>query len=171
MIGRSPLAALRHRALPALLVVTALAGGGALSGCGGQAEEVRQAGAYADRVNRIQQTFEQDLQRLNKTVPLADKRADVDRAVRRLRDSIDGVERQLQGVKPPSVVADAHAALVEAFARWKAPLDEFRRSLRDREPRATLRAKTRFDTETATVEARVNDARRRINEGLRSLAD
>ncbi|WP_320671285.1 hypothetical protein [Patulibacter defluvii] len=168
MPGPAPLAAARRRGLPAALATIALA---ALTGCGGQAEQVREAGAYADRVNRIQQAFERDLERLNRTLPQADRRADVERAVTRLRDRIDGAERQLQAVRPPSVVADAHASLVQAFARWKAPLDEFRRALRDREPRATLRAKTRFDTETASVEGRVNDARRRINEGLRSLAD
>lgn len=150
----------------ALLVPAAL-----LAGCGGQAEEVRQAGAYADRVNQVQARFEQDLVRLKRTADQAEKRTDVERAVQRLSRRIAQVSRELEAIKPPEAVAKPHAELITAFQRWKAPLDAFRRALRDRDLQATFRAKTEFNTETATVEEQVNAARRHINDGLRSLSD
>ncbi|MGE4427307.1 MAG: hypothetical protein AB7G37_12715 [Solirubrobacteraceae bacterium] len=142
-----------------------------LAGCGGQAQEVRDGDRYADRVNRVQQRFERDLQAVRKTVAGAEDRSDVERVARRLSQRINAVEEQLGEIRPPAVVADAHHELVAAFARWRAPVDAFRRALRDRDVDATLQAKARFDNETAAVEERVNDARRKINDGLRKLAD
>ncbi|MCK9247663.1 MAG: hypothetical protein M0P31_01610 [Solirubrobacteraceae bacterium] len=157
----------RIASLCASLVATLLI----LTGCGGQAQEVRDGDRYADRVNRVQQRFERDLQAVRKSVAGAEDRADVQRVARRLSQRINAVEQQLGAIEPPEVVADAHRRLVDAFARWRAPVDAFRRALRDRDVDATLQAKATFDTETAAVEERVNDARSRINEGLRKLAD
>ena len=142
-----------------------------LAGCGGQAQEVRDAGAYAARVNAVQSRFERDLAALNRTVEAASEREDVTRAAVTLQRRIDGVEQELRGIRPPEAVATPHRELISAFERWQAPLRAFRRSLRDRDLQAALRAKVRFDTETQAVEERVNEARRRINDGLRSLAD
>ncbi|MGX6448970.1 hypothetical protein ACVU7I_13015 [Patulibacter sp. S7RM1-6] len=161
--------ALRTRALAtgAALALTAPA----LAGCGGQAQEVRDAGAYAERVNRVQARFETDLQALNAAADRAEDRRDVQRAVRRLSQRIDGVQAELRAVRPPAVAAQPHARLIAAFGRWKAPLEAFRRALRDRDSRATLRAKSDFSTATTTVEQQVNAAARQINDRLRSLAD
>jgi hypothetical protein len=158
--------ALRPRALLATLAVA-----GTLAGCGGQATEVREAGAYADRVNQVQTQFERDLTSLDRAADAAEDRRDVERAVQRLSDRIAGVQRELRAVRPPAAVAAAHARLIAAFGRWSAPLQAFRRALRDRDSAATLRAKTAFNTETATVEQEVNAAARAINDRLRSLAD
>lgn len=162
--------ALRLR-VPLLAVLALLVPAGALAGCGGQAEEVRQAGAYADRVNQVQSRFERDLLRLKRTADEAEKRPDVERAVERLGSRIAQVSQELKTIEPPAAVAKPHAELIAAFQRWKAPLDAFRRALRDRDLQATFRAKTEFNTETAVVEEQVNAARRRINDGLRSLSD
>jgi hypothetical protein len=158
--------ALRPRALLASVAVTL-----AVAGCGGQAVAVRDAGAYADRVNRVQTRFEQDLAGLDQAADAAQDRRDVQRAVQRLSERIDGVQRELRGIRPPASVAPAHARLIAAFGRWNAPLQAFRRALRDRDSSATLRAKSAFSTETATVEQEVNAAARAINDRLRSLAD
>lgn len=161
--------ALRTRALAAagaLALVPAT-----LAGCGGQAQEVRDAGAYAERVNRVQARFEQDLGTLNAAADRAEDRRDVQAAVRRLSERIDGVQGELRAIDPPPVAARPHAQLIAAFGRWKAPLEAFRRALRDRDSRATLRAKSDFSTETTAVEQQVNAAARQINDRLRSLAD
>jgi hypothetical protein len=144
---------------------------GTLAGCGGQAVEVRDAGAYADRVNRVQSQFERDLTGLDRAAVAAEDRRDVERAVARLSDRIAGVQDELRSISPPASVAAAHARLIAAFGRWNAPLQAFRRALRDRDTSATLRAKSAFSTETATVEGEVNAAARAINDRLRSLAD
>lgn len=143
----------------------------ALSGCGGQAEQVREAGRYAEQVNAIQANFERDLVELKKSTSQLDDRDDIDRAVRRLSRRISAVEDELRAVTPPDAIADAHAELVTAFNGWKAPLEAFRRALRDRDLAATQRAKTEFSTGTADVEARISKALDRINERLRSLSD
>jgi hypothetical protein len=165
VIGRVR-AASRPRALVAAALMAAT-----LAGCGGQAVEVREAGAYADRVNGVQTRFEADLTALNAAADAADDRADVRRAVQRLSDRIAGVQRELTLIRPPAPVADAHRSLIAAFGRWRAPLDAFRRALRERDPRATQRAKTAFSTETGAVEQQVNAAALRINAELRRLAD
>lgn len=143
----------------------------ALSGCGGQAEQVREAGRYAEQVNAVQATFEQDLVTLKQSTSQLDDRADIDRAVRRLAKRIAAVEDELRAIDPPPAIADAHRDLVIAFNGWKAPLEAFRRALRDRDLAATQRAKTAFSTGTAEVEERINAALRRINDQLRSLSD
>lgn len=161
---------LRLRAIVVMLLL-ALVPTAALSGCGGQAEQVREAGRYAEQVNAVQANFERDLVELKRSTSQLDDRADIDRAVRRLSRRISAVEDELRAITPPEAVADAHAELVTAFNGWKAPLEAFRRALRDRDLAATQRAKTEFSTGTAAVEARINAALNRINDQLRSLSD
>ncbi len=157
-----------RRSLVLLLAVLAAVGA---TGCGGQAEEVREANAYAERVNAIQAAFERDLATLNRTVSAARERQDVADAAARLQRRIDGVRKELEAVQAPAAVAGAHRSLIAAFQQWAVPLREFRRSLRRRDIQAALRAKVRFDSESGAVVERVNDARRRINEALRELSD
>lgn len=161
---------LRLRAI-VVAVLLALVPTVALSGCGGQAEQVREAGRYAEQVNAVQARFERDLVELKTSASQLEDRADIDRAVRRLSRRISAVEDELRAIKPPATVADAHQELVAAFNGWKAPLETFRRALRDRDLAATQRAKTEFSTGTAEVEARINAALNRINDQLRSLSD
>lgn len=162
--------ALRLRAIVVafLLVLVPTA---ALSGCGEQAEQVREAGRYAEQVNAVQESFSQDLVTLKQSTSQLDDRADIDRAVRRLSRRISTVEDELRAITPPAAIADAHHELVTAFNGWKAPLEAFRRALRDRDLAATQRAKTEFSTGTAEVEARIGAALDRINQQLRSLSD
>lgn len=164
---RGPLAPGR---LLALLAASATLGGG-LAGCGGQAQEVRDAGAYAIRVDRVQGGFEQDLEDVRRAAARADVRADVERAVARLSGRVDVVERDLVAIRPPRSIAAAHRALVVAYAGWKPPLAAFRRALRDRDPRAAVRARDAFETRTTEVDRRVDAAARRINTELRALSD
>lgn len=161
---------LRLRAIVVALLLV-LAPTVALSGCGGQAEQVREAGRYAEQVNAVQANFERDLRGLKESTSQLDDRADIDRAVRRLNRRISAVEDELRAITPPEAIADAHRELVTAFNGWKAPLEAFRRALRDRDLAATQRAKTEFSTGTAEVEDRINAALDRINERLRSLSD
>lgn len=165
-----PSGAFRLRALLLTLVLLVVPAG-ALAGCGGQAEQVREAGRYTDRVNEVQAAFERDLLQLKRSTGQLEERADIDRAVRRLSRRIGQVESDLRAIKPPAVAAKPHADLVAAFNGWKAPLETFRRALRDRDMAATQKAKTDFNTGTATVEQQINDALRRINDQLRSLSD
>jgi len=162
--------ALRLRALVLALLLT-LAPTLALSGCGGQAEEVREAGRYAEQVNTVQANFERDLVQLKRSTSQLDNRTDIDRAVRRLTRRITGVEDELRKIEPPAAIAAAHRELITAFNGWQAPLEAFRRALRDRDLAATQKAKTDFSTGTAEVEARINTALTRINDQLRSLSD
>lgn len=161
---------LRLRAI-VVTVLLALVPAVALGGCGGQAEQVREAGRYAEQVNAVQANFERDLVRLKRSTSQLDDRADIDRAVRRLARRISAVEDELRRIAPPAAIADAHRELVTAFSGWKAPLEAFRRALRDRDLAATQRAKTEFSTGTAAVEQRINAALNRINDQLRSLSD
>ncbi|MFA4929222.1 MAG: hypothetical protein WC558_11945 [Patulibacter sp.] len=169
MIGQRR-GALRLRALVLALLLT-LAPTLALSGCGGQAEEVREAGRYAEQVNTVQANFERDLVQLKRSTSQLDNRTDIDRAVRRLTRRITGVEDELRKIEPPAAIAAAHRELITAFNGWQAPLEAFRRALRDRDLAATQKAKTDFSTGTAEVEARINTALTRINDQLRSLSD
>lgn len=162
--------ALRLRAIVVALLLV-LVPTAALSGCGGQAEQVREAGRYAEQVNAVQESFSRDLVTLKQSTSQLDDRADIDRAVRRLSRRISTVEDELRAITPPEAIADAHRELVTAFNGWKAPLEAFRRALRDRDLAATQRAKTEFSTGTAEVEARINAALDRINKQLRSLSD
>lgn len=162
--------ALRLRAV-VVAVVLALVPTVALSGCGGQAEQVREAGRYAEQVNAVQANFERDLVQLKQSTSQLDDRADIDRAVRRLTRRIAAVEDELRRIDPPPAVAEAHRELITAFNGWQAPLEAFRRALRNRDLAATQRAKTDFSTGTAEVEARINVALKRINDQLRSLSD
>lgn len=152
-------------------VLLALVPAVVLSGCGQQAEQVREAGRYAEQVNAVQANFERDLVELKRSTSQLDDRADIDRAVRRLSRRISAVEDELRAITPPEAIADAHQELVTAFNGWKAPLEAFRRALRDRDLAATQRAKTEFSTGTAEVEARINAALNRVNDQLRSLSD
>lgn len=161
---------LRLRAI-VVAVLLALVPTVALSGCGQQAEQVREAGRYAEQVNAVQEHFERDLDELKKSTSQLDDRNDIDRAVRRLTRRISAVEDELRAITPPGAIADAHDDLVTAFNGWKAPLEAFRRALRDRDLAATQRAKTDFSTGTAEVEDRINLALKRINDQLRSLSD
>lgn len=161
---------LRLRAIVVALLLV-LAPTVALAGCGGQAEQVREAGRYAEQVNAVQESFSRDLVTLKQSTSQLDDRADIDRAVRRLSRRISTVEDELRAITPPEAIADAHRELVTAFNGWKAPLEAFRRALRDRDLAATQRAKTEFSTGTAEVERRINAALDRINEQLRSLSD
>ncbi len=162
--------ALRLRTI-VIAVLLALVPAVALSGCGGQAEQVREAGRYAEQVNAVQARFEQDLVTLKQSTSQLEDRRDIDRAVRRLARRIAAVEDELSAITPPDAIADAHRELVTAFNGWKAPLEAFRRALRDRDLAATQRAKTAFSTGTAEVEAKINAALNRINDQLRSLSD
>lgn len=165
-----PRGARRLRAT-AVAVALALVPTVALSGCGGQAEQVREAGRYAEQVNAVQERFSRDLVTLKQQTSQLDDRKDIDRAVRRLTRRIDAVEGELRAVDAPDVVSDAHRELITAFNGWKVPLEAFRRALRDRDLAATQRAKTDFSTGTAEVERRINQALERINDQLRSLSD
>ncbi len=162
--------ALRLR-FTAVAVVLALAPAAALSGCGEQAEQVREAGRYAEQVNLVQSEFERDLVELKQSTSQLDDRSDIDREVRRLARRINAVEDDLRKIPAPETVADAHRELITAFNGWQEPLETFRRALRDRDLAATQRAKTDFSTGTADVEARINKALNRINDQLRSLSD
>lgn len=154
-----------------LAVGLAVAAAGGLAGCGGQAQEVRDAGAYATRVNQVQTGFERDLRELNGVADRADVRSDVVAAVQRLDDRIVGVQRELQQIRPPAAAADAHRALIRAFGGWSAPIQQFRRALRDRSPRAARRARSAFGAATMQVEQQVTAAAQKINDALRSLSD
>jgi hypothetical protein len=158
------------RRLVGALAAAAAAGGG-LAGCGGQAQEIRDAGAYATRVDRVQGGFERDLDDVRRAAARARERSDVERAVDRLSTRVDVVGRDLAAIRPPASIADAHRALVAAYAGWKAPLTAFRRALRDRDPRAAVRARTAFGTDATNVDRRVNAAAQRINDELRDLSD
>jgi hypothetical protein len=165
--ARGPFPGLR-RPVVALLVVAATGG---LAGCGGQAREVREAGAYAQRVDRVQGAFERDLEGVRRAAARAVVRRDVERAVERLGMRVDVVERELSAIRPPAPIAAAHRGLVAAYGGWEAPLGAFRRALRDRDPRAAVRARTAFGRQTAEVDRRVNAAAQRINDELRDLSD
>lgn len=151
-----------------LVAVAAAAG---LAGCGGQAQEVRDAGVYATAINRVQGGFERDLQEVDAAAGRADGRADVVRAVQRLDDRVVGVQRDLRDIRPPAVAAGGHRALITAYVRWNVPIRQFRRALRDRSPRATQRARAAFGTGTMQAEQQVAAAGRTINAQLRSLYD
>ncbi len=159
---------LRAVVLTALLLVLPAT---ALAGCGDQAEQVREAGRYAEQVNAVQAAFERDLLELKQSTSQLDERADIDREVRRLTRRITTVEDELRAIDAPETVADEHGQLIAAFRGWKDPLEAFRRALRDRDLAATQRAKTDFSTGTAQVEERIQDALDGINKQLRSLSD
>jgi hypothetical protein len=144
----------------------------ALAGCGGQAQEVRDALTYTGRVNRVQANFERDLGELRAAADRAEVRGDVERAVRRLSRSIAGVQRDLAGIRPPATVAGLHRELIVAFGRWDAPLRRFGRALRTERSTAGLRrARDQFVRDTATVERGLGTTAGRINDRLRSLSD
>lgn len=154
----------------AVLAVTAAAGG--LAGCGGQAQDVRDALTYTGDVNRVQQGFERDLRDLRLAADRAEVPADVERAVRRLGRSVTGVQADLRRIRPPGPVVGLHRDLIAAFARWDAPLRRFGRALGTRRSARGLRvARDVFVRETATVERGLSVAARRINDRLRRLSD
>lgn len=166
--GRRAATVLRR---PAVVVVAALAASG-LAGCGGQAQEVRDALTYTGSVNRVQAGFERDLSELRRAADRAEVPADVERAVTRLSRSVDGVQGDLRRIRPPSTVTTLHRELITAFARWSPPLQRFSRALRARRSTAALRrARDAFVRDTATVERGLGVAARRINDRLRSLSD
>lgn len=144
----------------------------ALSGCGGQAQEVRDALAYTGEVNRVQAGFERDLRELRAAAGRAEVPADVRRAVERLSRSITGVQSDLREVAPPPKVATLHRELIDAFGRWTAPLRRFRTALRTRRTTAGLRSAQRvFVRDSGSVERGLGVAARRINDRLRRLSD
>ncbi|CAB4923441.1 unannotated protein [freshwater metagenome] len=162
-------AGLRRRVLGGAL---ALAAGAGLAGCGGQAQEVRDALTYTGSVNRVQAGFERDLDELRRSADRAEVPADVERAVARLARSVDGVQGDLRRIRPPGAVTTLHRDLIAAFARWSPPLERFARALRARRsPIALRRARDAFVRDTATVERGLGVAAGRVNDRLRSLSD
>lgn len=141
-------------------------------GCGGQAQEVRDALEYTGEVNRVQGGFERDLAELRAAAGRAEVPADVERAVGRLGRSIVGVQAELRRVDPPRAVATEHRALIDAFGSWTPPLDAFRRALRGRRSPASLgRARTAFVRDTSRAERGLSTVATRINDRLRALSD
>lgn len=144
----------------------------AMTGCGGQAQEVRDALAYTAEVNRVQAGFERDLRELRAAAGRAEVPADVRRAVDRLSRSITGVQADLRGITPPRKVVGLHRDLIAAFGRWTAPLDRFRTALRTRRTRTGLvRAQRAFVRDSGSVERGLGVAAGRINDRLRRLSD
>lgn len=144
----------------------------ALTGCGGQAQEVRDALSYTAEVNRVQAGFERDLRELRAAAGRAEVPADVRRAVDRLSRSITGVQRDLRGIDPPPKVATLHRDLIAAFGRWTPPLQRFRTALRTKRTTAGLRSAQRvFVRDSGSVERGLGVAARRINDRLRRLSD
>ncbi|MEV4422215.1 hypothetical protein AB0L40_19900 [Patulibacter sp. NPDC049589] len=160
----------RRRVLATALAACTVAAG-ALTGCGGQAQQVRDALAYSQRVNEVQRGFERDLTDLRRAANEAEVLSDVDRAVRRLSASVDGVQRGLRAVEPPSPVTGLHGELIDAFGRWSAPLRRFLVALRTKRPATIKRAQDRFIRDTDAVQRRVGDTAQRINVKLRGLSD
>lgn len=159
----------RSRAAAALTAAVLAVGG---AGCGGQAQEVRDALSYTSEVNRVQGGFERDLAELRAAAGRAEVPADVERAVGRLGRSIVGVQADLRRVDPPRAVASEHRELIAAFGRWTPPLDAFRRALRDRRSAASLRgARTAFVRDTGRAERELGTVATRINDRLRALSD
>lgn len=153
------------------LAVAALLGV-VLAGCGGQAQQVRDALSYTSKVNRVQAGFERDLGDLRRAADRAEVPEDVERAVARLSRSVDGVQADLRRIDPPSTVTALHRDLIAAFGRWTAPLDRFRRALGSRRTTAALRrARDAFVRDTSAVEQGLGVAAKRINDRLRSLSD
>lgn len=143
-----------------------------LAGCGGQAQEVRDALAYTAEVNRVQAGFERDLRELRAAAGRAEVPDDVRRAVDRLSRSITGVQRDLRGIAPPPKVATLHRELITAFGRWTPPLQRFRTALRTKRTTAGLRAAQRsFVRDSGSVERGLGVAARRINGTLLRLSD
>lgn len=171
--ARRPAATTRggaRAALAAALVPVATAV--ALTGCGGQAREVRDALTYTGEVNRVQAAFERDLRELRTAAGRAEVPADVRRAVDRLSRSISRVQADLRGIAPPPKVAGLHRDLIAAFGRWTAPLQRFRTALRKRRTTPALqRAQEEFVRDSAAVERGLGVAARRINDRLRRLSD
>lgn len=156
----------------AAAVLTAAVLAGAAAGCGGQAQEVRDALAYTGEVNRVQGDFERDLGELRGAAGRAEVPADVERAVGRLGRSIVGVQADLRRVDPPRTVATEHRELIAAFGRWTPPLDAFRTALRGRRSAASLRrARTAFVRDTGRAERELSTVATRINDRLRALSD
>jgi len=146
--------------------------GVALAGCGGQAQEVRDALEYTGSVNRVQTAFERDLGELRRAADRAEVPDDVARAVARFSRSIDGVQADLRRIDPPASVVTLHRELIVAFGRWSVPLDRLRRALRtERTTRALRRARDSFVRDTSSVEGGLTRAAQRINDRLRSLSD
>lgn len=160
-----------HRSRTAAVAVVLLTGP-LLAGCGGQAQEVRDALSYTASVNRVQSGFERDLLELRRAADRAEVPADVERAVGRLGRSVDGVQVQLRRIRPPGTVATLHRDLIVAFGRWTPPLERFGRALRTtRSAAAMRRSREAFVRDTAAVERGLSTAARRINDRLRSLSD
>lgn len=154
-----------------------LAGVGALAiaigttGCGEQAREVREANAYVERVNGVQQRFARDLQQLSGPIAEATTVPQVQRETRRFQRAIEGTQGSLQAIRPPTPLRASHRRLVNAYGTWSTPLRTFRTALRERDRAAILEAKSRFSTATTQATVELRAASTQINERVGALSD
>jgi hypothetical protein len=153
------------RYLTFMLALCAL--GGALSGCGGDDVDVKQANRYADAVNKAQTDFAATLDELSAKVTPTSTRSQDDRTLKAFQDAVTQVVGRLRAVDVPPRVDDLHQRFIDQISAYGKEIDRVRPAFNDADPQKVLAAQQRLRTGVATVSTRINQTIEQINAKLK----
>ena len=142
--------------------LAALAGVGALGGCGAGGEE----DPYVAAVNAAHQRFAAAAGHLSDDVtPTSSARSDR-RTLRRYEQAVDRVVADLRAIRPPAEAQALHGRLVGALAGFGRSVDVARGVLDERDPRRVRDAHRELREATGEASARLDRTVAAINREL-----
>lgn len=154
-----------RRYLTFVLALCAL--GGALSGCGGNDVDVKQANRYAHAVNQAQTGFSATLDELSAKVTPTSTRAQDDRTLKAFQGAVTQVVGRLRAVDVPPRVKDLHRQFIDQISAYGKEIDRVRPAFDDADPQRILAAQQRLRTGVATVSTKINQTIEQINAKLK----
>jgi hypothetical protein len=141
----------------------------ALSGCGGGGDAQTSTGAsYVKQVNRAQQAFATQVERLSSGITPSSSDATDKKTLGSFVDAVDGVATELRGITPPAKVRDLHAKLVRSVDAYGDQVRVAVTALGSRSPTRLRRAQRDLSAATASFGTTLNGTIQAINARLSS---
>jgi hypothetical protein len=160
-------ARLRRRAAGFAAIIAALLLVGVVAGCGGN-DEVKQANAYVEQVNKAQNQFAQTIQRINRQVTTDSTATEDRKTLGEYIAAVDRVVKRLRAIQPPEAVKAQHAKLVKAIDDYGREVEAAANSLERPTAARLLDAQQKLLDATETVTRQINSTIEQINTKLRS---
>ena len=148
--------------LSVFLVVAAVMG---ITACGGD-KAAAERNAYADQVNRAQNSFAQSFKSLSKRIPRTTTRGRGSRTLQGFEDAVDNVVIDLRRIDAPSDLQPLHRRLIDEIAGYGRAIHRAKLAFATGSPQRILRAQSALVNSTTEISARINRTIAAINQRL-----
>ena len=153
-----------RRVIPVLLAVVALLGA---SACGDD-EAAKQRNAYADQVNRAQNSFAQSFKNLSRKISSTTTPARGRRTLQGFEDAVDTVVTDLRRIDTPSDLQPLHQRLIGEIAGYGKAIRKAKLEFATGSPQRSERAQSALVKATTAISARINRTIAAINRQLQA---